>query len=222
MTRHVRDLMDGCPTVVTEDAPAKEVARTLSECHVGALPVIDETGHVVGVVSEADLILKDEPVGEPWPLERRARRQARRKARASTAGGLMTAPATVIGPEADVADLARFMRERRLKIVPVCDRGGRLLGVISRLDLVREFLRDDSAIEEEVHRILHVEMSEPEVRCDVTDGIVTLEGRVERRLQVPMILERVRRVAGAIDVVSRLQWEDEGSHADRPMPWITI
>jgi CBS domain-containing protein len=224
MTRRVGDLMDVGAVALVEDATVKDVARSMSEFRVSALPVIDVHRHVVGVVSEADLILKDEgSFGEPWLLERRARRDARRKMRATTAGELMTAPATVIGPEADVADLARSMREQRLKCVPVCDPDGRLLGVISRLDLVREFLRDDSEIADEVRRILRVEMSLGDLRCDVNDGVVTLEGLVEHRSQVPGILERIRGVAGSIDVVGRLNWmEDDELPILRPAPWIAV
>ena len=223
MTRPVRDLMNVTTNVVTEDVSVKEVARRLSDGCTGGIPVVDGSYHVVGVITEADLILRDEgSAGEPWPLERRARREARRKMRASTAGDLMSAPATVIGPEADVSDLARFMRERRLKYVPVCDRDGVLLGSISRMDLVREFLRDDSKIAEEVRRILQVEMS-LEVRCDVVDGVVTLEGAVEHRSQVPMILDRIRRVGGAIDVVNRMRWvDDDDLPILHPAPWIGV
>jgi CBS domain-containing protein len=223
VARPVRDLMNVTMNVVTEDTPVKEVARRLSEGYAGGIPVVDAAYHVVGVITEADLIQKDEgPTGEPWPLERRARREARRKMRASTAGDLMSAPASVIGPETDVADLARFMRERRLKYVPVCDRKGVLLGAISRMDLVHEFLRDDAKIAEEVRRILQVEMS-LEVRCDVVDGVVTLEGAVEHRSQVPMIVDRIRRVAGAIDVVNRMRWADDDDLPTlRPVPWISV
>lgn len=224
MTRLVRDLMDAGAKSVTEDASAKEVARSMAEFHVGTLPVIDTLQHVVGVVSEADLILKDEEAfGEPWLLERRARHEARRKIHATTAGELMTAPATVIGPETEVADVARLMRQRRVKYVPVCEPNGPLLGMISRLDLVREFLRDDSEITNEVRRILQVEMSLADVRCDVRDGVVTLEGLVEHRSQLPGILDRIRHVAGTIDVIGRLSWiEDDEIPVIQPVPWIAL
>lgn len=219
MTRRVRDLMQTGVTALMEDVTVKEMARLMSESRLGALPVVDGARRVVGVVSEADLILKDEEgPGEPWLLERRSKRDTRRKIRATTAAELMTAPAVIIGPEADVADVARLMRERGVKYVPVCDPDGSLLGVISRLDLVREFVRDDAEIEEEVRRILQVEMSLPDVRCDVTDGVVTLEGLVERHSEVPVILRRVHRVAGSVDVIDRVRWVEED---DDPVLWLT-
>lgn len=221
MTRRVRDVMDPDVPAFTEDASAKEVARRLWATGMGALPVIDAERHVVGVVSEADLILKDEdPAEGHWPLERRAGRELRRRMHAATAGGLMSSPASVIGPEVCVGDLAHFMRERRLKFVPVCSPDGRLMGGISRLDLVREFLREDGEIADEIRRILAFQMSLPELRCTVRDGVVTLEGIVERGSQIPTILQQVRRVPGTIDVVNRLRGRrGEDRTLVRPGPW---
>lgn len=222
MSRRVRDLMQRGVKALTVDASVKEVARAMSTSRSGALPVVDGAHRVVGVVSEADLILKDEEgPGEPWLLERRSKRDARRKFRATTAAELMTAPPVITGPDADVADVARLMRERRVKYVPVCDPDGRLLGVVSRLDLVAEFVRDDSEIQEEARRVLQVEMSVPGVRCQVREGVITLEGSVEHRSQVPGILERIHRVAGSVDVIGRLNWtQDDLVPVTWPSPWV--
>ncbi len=221
MTRCVRDLMDPDVPAVHEGTSAIEVARRLWACGIDALPVIDADRRVIGVVSEADLILKDEsPVARRWPLERRGTRDIRRRMHAATAAALMSAPASVIGPEVDIADLARFMRERRLKFVPVCRADGRLLGAITRLDLVREFLRGDREIAEEVRRILEFDMSLPELHGEVIDGVVTLDGTVDRPSQIPVIVERVRRVPGTVDVVNGLRAIRGGEPPlVRPGPW---
>ena len=221
MTRLVGDVMEPEAISIGPDVAFKDVARLMFERRLSALPVVDDAERVLGVVSEADLIVRDETFGRPYLLEGRQARASRRKAHAAVVRDLMTAPAVVIGPEANLAEAAGLMRRHRAKILPVCDPNGRLLGVVSRLDLVREFLRDDAEIVEEVIDVLQQEMSIPPsaIRATVDDGIVTLEGQVERRSQVPSIIDRVRRIAGTVEVVTRLNWiEDDTLLEFGPLP----
>jgi len=222
MTRHVAELMDEDAKVVAEDATFKDVARALAEQHVSALPVIDEVGLVTGVVSEADLILRDESFGAWWLPDGWTKRSVRRKAHARTAGELMSHPAVTVGPDTDVSEAAAIMRERRLKRLPVCDPKGRLLGVVSRADLLREFLRNDSELAFDVADLLwhRMSLSRLEVRFLVEDGVVTVEGTVDHRVQVPEIVDRIRGLDGTIDVVDRLRWtHDDSILAQGPVPW---
>lgn len=221
MTRLVRDVMKPEAISIGRGAAFKDVARLMSHHRLSALPVVDDDERVVGVVSEADLIVRDETFGRPYVVEGRRVRSLRRKAQAVAVHDLMTAPAITIGPEACLAEAAGLMRRHRAKILPVCDPSGRLLGVVSRLDLVREFLRDDAEIAEEVTHVLQREMSIPAsaVHATVNEGIVTLEGQVERRSQVPSIVDRVRRIAGTVEVVTRLNWiEDDTLLEFGPLP----
>lgn len=225
MARHVSDVMQREPLTVEPHATFKDVARLMAGSRLSALPVIDDGGRVVGVVSEADLIVRDESFTRPHLLEGRATRLSHRKAHALTARGLMTAPAVVVPPDASLAEAATLMRRCRIKCLPVCDPDGMLLGLVSRLDLVHEFLRDDAEIARDVAEILQHELSIPEheVRAVVTDGVVVLEGRVERRSQVPPVVDRVRRVPGTIEVVGRLTWAEDDTLVELgPLPSIGL
>ena len=208
MTRRVADVMVKSGESVREDMPFKQVARSLVEEDVSALPVVDVDGRVVGVVSEADLILRDESFGVPG-LPGWTRRSIREKLHASTARELMTAPAVTVKPETDLAEAARLMRKHAIKRAPVCDADGRLLGIVSRRDLLLEFTRTDDEIADEIDalwRDLSLPSNDP--RFVVEDGVATIEGRLERRSQAKEIVLRVHEVPGIVDVRDRLTWDD--------------
>jgi CBS domain-containing protein len=226
MTRRVGDVMNTQPVSVEADVPFKELARTMAERLISALPVVDDECRVVGVVSEADLIVRDETFGRrPHVLEGRAVRTARRKTHALTAGDLMTSPAVTVRPGATLAEAAGLMRKHRVKRLPVCDGDGRLVGVLSRLDLVREFVRDDAEIAEEVAHVLRHELFIPpsDVLSQVRGGVVTLAGRLDLRSQVSMVVDRVRRIDGTVEVLNRLSWVDDDEAMELgPIPRIGL
>jgi CBS domain-containing protein len=222
VARRIEDLMDENAKTLAEDATFKDVARLLAEERVSAMPVTGGDGRVVGVVSEADLILRDESFGIRWLPDGWAKRSVRRKAHAKTAGDLLSSPAVTVGPDAEVSEAAAIMRKWTIKQLPVCDDAGHLLGVLSRSDLLREFLREDTDLAFDVAELLWHKMSLPrnEVSFSVEDGVVTLEGLVEHRVQVPEILDRIRSVPGVVDVVDRLGWTDaDTALAAGPFPW---
>jgi CBS domain-containing protein len=200
---------------VDEETPFKELVDLMAEFKVSALPVVDGDGRVVGVVSEADLMLREEfPQGPPEGhlFEGHRRRQARAKAAAATAVELMTAPAVTVGPDASVAEAARLLHRHRIKRLPVLDPAGPLLGIVSRADLLRVFLRADADIATEVRRqVLRRTMAiDPDtVGVEVHDGVVTLAGRLERSSLIPILVSLVRGVDGVVDVVDRLGFETD-------------
>jgi len=121
-------------------ATKKDIVLVLRELHVSAFPVLDEAGHVVGVVSEADLLLKEagqEALG--GYLLSSGRRGGRAKAAGLTAAELMTTPAVTIRPDDSLADAARLMHDRHVKRLPVVDQAGRLVGIVSQVDLLGVF-----------------------------------------------------------------------------------
>ncbi|MFJ3951232.1 CBS domain-containing protein [Streptomyces sp. Je 1-4] len=188
--RTVADLMTPEAVVVQRGTPFKEIARLLDEYDITAVPVLDEDDQPVGVVSEADLL----------------RRQIA-KLGATTAEALMTSPAVVARPEWSVVEAARTMEKKKVKRLPVVDDSGRLIGVISRSDLVQLFLRRDRAIQEEVleevlTRTLGVSPSA--VTVEVSDGHVTLTGTLERRSLVPIAVRLCESVDGVVEVIDRL------------------
>jgi CBS domain-containing protein len=224
MTRTVADVMTRTVVVVAGSAPFKEVVRAMREYRVSALPVTDPDGLVMGVVSEADLMLREDPsVLESHFFEGHARREERRKAEASIARDLMTTPAVTIGPQAPIAGAAPLMHERAITRLPVIDLEGRIVGVVSRVDLLAEFLRDDGDIETEVIRVLadDLAITPGQILSFVDDGVVHLEGRVEMRSQVPTIWRAVRAVPGVVGLDERLTWElDDTVTPVSPVPWV--
>jgi CBS domain-containing protein len=213
MRRHVRDVMTCEVVTVEEHTPLKEITQLLADCRISAVPVLDPDARVVGVVSEADLLPKEEfPEGPPGArlLEGRRRRQTRAKATGDTAVELMTAPAITIAPDASLAEAARLLHRHQIKRLPVLDPAGPLLGIVSRADLLKVFLRSDDQIAREVRqdvlrRALWVDPDTIDV--EVGDGVVTLTGQLERRSLIPITISLVHGVAGVVDVVDRLGFE---------------
>ncbi len=180
--------------VLTVDPAAgfKDMVRLLETHHVSALPVIDPERRVIGVVSEADLMLKEERDSispRRLPFERKTRRVERAKAAGRTAYDLMTSPAITVRPEAPVQQAARLMHKNAVKRLPVVDASGRLVGIISRADVLRVFLREDDDIRREiVEEVIKILMIDPaSIRVSVRDGIVDLSGRAERKSDVGLI-----------------------------------
>ncbi len=187
----VKDVMTKNVTTVDASTPFKDVAETLIAHAVSAVPVVDGEGRVVGVVSEADLLRKEEfreqyyREGYQPPLRVRLRSRMsqeggrpRDKARGETAGELMTAPAVTAPAEITTVVAARIMDEHGIKRLPVVDAEGRLTGIVSRADLLKVFVRSDDDILHEVRddileRSLWVETSGVTVTAD--KGVVTLE-----------------------------------------------
>ncbi|WP_329530934.1 CBS domain-containing protein [Streptomyces sp. NBC_01450] len=207
--------MDGNPTVVNDvmthrvvalrtGAAFKDIVKTMREWRVSALPVLDDAGHVLGVVSEADMLPKEEYRRGDLDRAGQVQRPADvHKAGAVTAGDLMTAPAITLTSDATLAHAARVMARNRVKRLPVVDPDGALKGIVSRSDLLKVFLRDDADIAEEVQREIvlglfgtHAEA----VRVEVHDGVVTFGGRVHDTALVPLAALLARAVEGVVDV----------------------
>ena len=200
----VRDVMTRDVAVVGRDAAFKDIVRTLQDRRVSALPVVDGGGRVLGVVSEADLLHKEEfRDGDPDRYTQLRRLSDLAKAGSVTAGELMTRPALTVTADATLAQAARTMARARVKRLPVVDTDGRLEGVVSRVDLLKVFLRDDEDIAEEVRReVVAYLFPAPgsAVRVNVLDGVVHLGGRIRDESLVPAAARLVRAVEGVVDV----------------------
>jgi CBS domain-containing protein len=217
MGRRVRDVMTREVVCVDEETPFREIAALMADCKISALPVLDADGRVVGVVSEADLLCKEEfPEGPPEGrlMEGRRRRATRAKAAGATAVELMTSPPITVGPDASLPEAARLLHRHRIKRLPVVDPAGPLLGIVSRADLLKVFLRSDDQIAQEVRRevLLRALWVDPDtVRVEVRDGVVTLTGQLERRSLIPILVRLVHGLDGVVDVVDRLGFEVDDS-----------
>jgi CBS domain-containing protein len=209
----VEELMTRDVVSVSEDTSLKDVAVLLGRHRISGVPVCSATGAVVGVVSEADLIRKEEgldPSGAglfTWLFGGSEVEAAKIAAR--TAGEAMTAPVVTIEPGEPVAAAAKLMVERRINRLPVVT-GGRLAGIVTRADLVRAFSRSDDEIEREIAEdvLLNTLWVAPEsVELEVSEGHVSIRGRVDSRTLSELIVGYVRRVPGVVDVDADLTWQ---------------
>ncbi|MFE3181748.1 CBS domain-containing protein [Streptomyces violascens] len=187
---------------VGRTAHFKAIVELMRQWRVSALPVVEGEGRVVGVVSEADLLPKEEfRDGNPdiVPLLRRLPDLA--KASAVTADELMSAPAVTVHADATLPQAARIMALRKVKRLPVIDRIGILQGVISRSDLLKVFLRPDVEIAAEVGRTVIAPLFPNQaVRASVQEGVVTFSGPMRDRSLVPVAARLARAVEGVVDV----------------------
>ncbi len=211
MTSRVRDVMTSSVVSVLGTTGYKDIVGEIRRCHVSALPVVDLAGRVLGMVSEADLLLKEvglEPFSGPAKsVLATGRRGERAKAAAVTAAELMSTPAITIGTQASVAEAAVVMCERGVKRLPVVDRAGRLVGIVSRADLLGIFDRPDEQIRDDVIRkITAGEFALGMNALDVTVslGVVTVTGHVERWSIAVRLVEAIRGVEGVVEVCDRL------------------
>lgn len=208
----IKDVMTAEVVTVDADAALKDAAHLFVERHITGVPVIDQSGSLVGVLSEADIVAKEakprhhkrsalawllDPV-DPWLDDRSGARTVREA---------MSAPALTIGPDAEVSEAAARMVEDGVNRLPVVDGNGELIGIVTRADLVRAFTRpDDEVAREIVHDVIErVFWLDPtELTVSVTHGAVRLTGKVETENDVKLLPELVRRVPGVISVDASL------------------
>jgi len=192
------------------NAEFKEVVWALRRYRVSACPVIDDLDRLIGVVSEADLLSKAADPELPTGLVRLSWRLAEHtKATAITAEELMTSPAIAIHPGAPVAEAARLMQAQQVKRLPVVGQDGKLVGIVTRSDVLSVFERPDSDIWEEIVKVvLDEEYALDAEAFDVTvrSGIVTIGGQVDRRETALSMLGRVRHAEGVVGVRDRLTY----------------
>jgi len=219
-SRRVKDVMTTNVHVVSVQAGFKELVQLIRDNQVSALPVVDSVGRVVGIVSEADLLLKEEHGldGDGRHLfETGRKRAARAKAKARVAGQLMTAPVIMIGPQASLTEAAHAMHAHGVKRLPVVDEGGRLVGIVSRSDLLQVFLRTDAEIQREVGQELvrkTLWLESTDLRVTVSGGVVSFSGSVDRRSDVRLLKRLASQLEGVVDVATdelSYRWDDEAA-----------
>lgn len=229
MKRTVADAMTKRVVAVNAFAPFKEIVRKMQEFRVSAVPVVDEDDRIMGIVSEGDLILKEDPEleGSAHLFEGIHRRQDRSKAAGLVASQLMTVPVLTIRPDASLGEAARLMHRKAVKRLPVVDEDGRVQGIVSRADLLKVFLRDDAEIAREIREdvIRRTLWIEPDtIRVMVRDGVVTLRGQLERRSLLPLLDRLVLAVEGVVAVKDELTYlsDDSARPSELPLPWTSL
>lgn len=220
LSHTVGDVMTRDVLRVDPDTRYKDIVELLVGHAVSAVPVVDAAGTVLGVVSEADLLPKQQHHGEREPSlvlaqGKRTRRQWR-KTTGLTARDLMTSPAATIDASTSLPEAAACLSRSGLRRLIVVE-DGRLAGVLARRDLLRDFLREDSAIRREVEDELYERRSLADrrrVRVTVDAGVVWLRGRMAYRRDVEQAESLTRRVTGVVAVRNLLSSITNGDAAD--------
>ncbi|MEU4408957.1 CBS domain-containing protein [Streptosporangium sp. NPDC023963] len=213
MPTTVNDVMGRTAIAVPQDAGFADIVAVMRRFAVGAVTVIDADRRPVGVVSQDDLLLKESDVVRHSIsiFESSGRRREHEKAAAVVAKDLMTSPAITATPGMPARDAARLMHDKRIQQLPVIDPlTGRLAGVLHRADLLRVFDRPEAELRAEAEAVARdLTATGSEVSIGVENGVVTLDGEVERRSQSVQLVQAIRRLEGVIDVVSRLEHGDD-------------
>ena len=211
-TVRVGDVMTRDVVSVTPDIPLKDVAAMLVERGISGLPVCGPDGVVVGVLSEADLLVKQG--GSPersgglfaWLVETASAPELA-KLRAHTAGEAMTAPAVTVETASPVSEAARTMVSLGVNRLPVVE-DGRLVGIVTRADLVRLFTRSDEEIARDIRQdvVKRLWIAPERIEVDVEQGEVVLRGEVDTEVEAALLEKRIPLVAGVVGVRSELSW----------------
>jgi CBS domain-containing protein len=212
----VRDVMTTEVATVEPGTSLKEAARLMVERRISGVPVVDGEGRVLGVLSEGDLLVK----------ERGARRARggplawlvdpvdvgdRMKLEARVAGEAMTSPALTITPSRALSAAADVMLAHRINRLPVLQ-DGKLVGIVTRADLVRAFARSDASIAREIREDVlgtHMLLDEHAVDVEVEDGEVQLSGVLGRRTQAELLPALAGKVPGVVAVASHVTWRED-------------
>ncbi len=176
----VADLMTPDPMTVLPGVPIREAARRLADRKITAAPVVDGASRLVGVVSEADLLIDEvlpDPRAHARPVTCRQAPSARR------VGDVMTTRVVAVGPHTDAADAVRLMLDNGVKSLPVLD-GTNVIGMISRSDVLRTLTPDDKVIEQGIWaRLAEYSADLVPWTVRVSDGIATVGGKADAEQQ---------------------------------------
>ncbi|HWD08512.1 MAG TPA: CBS domain-containing protein [Actinomycetota bacterium] len=202
------DVMTPDPVTVTGDTPAGEVARILAEKHISGVPVVNEAGQLIGIVTEADLLVKalaEEDLPAPWNVVTSFGRQERRRYHGHTAADVMSPDPVTVPEDTPVSKVAQLMLRHKVNRLPVV-REGHCVGIVTRNDVLKVFERTDDEIARELRDYLVEELwIDPyRLRIQVENGVVTLRGEVPEAAEVDLVTSGAR-TPGVTDVdASRL------------------
>jgi CBS domain-containing protein len=195
--------------------PFKRLVQLIEENRISAVPIVDAQGVPVGIVSESDLLFKErrhELESESSLLHARRRRQERAKAEGVVAWEIMTKPPITVRSDTTLPQAARMMQERNVRRLVVVDERDKIVGIVSRSDLLQVFLRTDDELRDDVlSTIPSMLLSQPEsVQVAVRWNVVTLSGEVDRKSDAEIFARMTRELDGVVDVVNRLthRWDD--------------
>lgn len=211
--RTVNDVMTKAVVSAYRGASFKDIVQVMIKRGITAMPVIDDGHRVAGVVSESDLLAKEEHKDgrKRRRLGRRRDRSSWAKAQALTAEDLMTTPAITVHPEATIVETVRLLDQHRIKRLPVTDDDNRLIGIVSRRDLLRVFTRTDEEIRDDVRHEVFSLTDPTALSVYVDRGVVTLTGTLRQKDLIPIVVRLASATDGVVSVIDELSCGDEGS-----------
>ena len=197
MSGLVCDVMTREVLVARPETTFRELVRLIEDHHVHALPVVDELGRVLGIVAESDL-LKEGLTEEH--VRTFLQHRGRVRPAGTMAGDMMTSPAVTIDSSQSLSQAARVLHQRHLGRLPVVEHDGRLIGIVTRSDLLTVFLRTDEdllvAVQEAIAAV--DDSPSPTISATVDDGVVVLQGSAPLLSQLMVVGDHVRRVPGIV------------------------
>ncbi len=209
-----------------EDTGFKDLVELMTGRAISAVPIVDDEGRIAGIVSEADLLAVEAEEREPprrrrfieWFIDRRQLEAIERRAPSLSAANVMTRDVITARPDTPVEAAIKTLLRARVKRLPVVDDENRVVGIVSRRDLLSPFLREDEEIlaeirDEVVERTMWLDPSTLDI--EVQDGVVTLRGTVDRRSTTEILADLVHRVDGVVGVEDDLGFEHD-DRKDRP------
>jgi CBS domain-containing protein len=204
MSWRVKEVMTSEVICLAPDTPFKECVDMIRVHRIGALPVVDESGRLLGIVSESDLLRKEE----------RSTGRDERRSTARTASDAMTRTVITSTQESSLAEAARLMHRAAIRHLPITDAEGRLVGIVSRADLLKVFLRSDESIRREIAEVLlprafGIPCGGLEV--EVRDGVVHIGGEVESSGTAQLIVAFIDRIEGVVGVESVVGYRQDDS-----------
>lgn len=208
----VEDVMTRDVVAVREDTPYRDVVELLIARRISAVPVVDRFDRVAGVVSEADLLLKVAAVDAPrsGPLDVWRHRGDRAKSKGRTAGDVMSSPAVTALPSLSISAAARTMHDSQVKRLPVVSDEDRLVGIVTRSDLLRVHLRSDADIRHEVFEEVFRGLLAADagaMRVETSAGVVRLSGRTHLRSTAAKAVGVAEHTRGVVDVVDEIGFD---------------
>ncbi len=202
---YARDVMSAPVIIGRPDTPLKELAALLTTHRISGVPIVDDGGQVVGIVSESDFLTKlqhaEKHQGIRGTLERLADPEAERKSSARVASELMTSPVVTADIGATVRDVVGLMTTHKVNRIPIVD-GTTLLGIVTRADVLRTLMRSDDAVTEDVRRRLVHDLWFDNDHLSITteNGVVRIQGEVDKRSDVSMVERWVAVTDGVVGV----------------------
>jgi CBS domain-containing protein len=217
----IRELMTTEVMTISPNMALMEAARRMLDAGVSGMPVTEE-GVVVGILTEADFVTTeaDRRVKQRAGLLRFLHPGHEIPSQERLVGDVMTTDVKFIDPDADHAEAARMMEKAKVKRLPVVEEG-RLVGLVSRSDILRAYTRPDADIVAEIkgHVMKDVLWIDPR-RVDVesSDGNISLRGRLETRSDATLLVELTKRLDGVTSVQDHLDWEVDNTKLEMVSP----